>query len=104
MTMFTIKTSKCPVDEPCVLATTFQFTTQPVHRHGRTRSGRGFAKKTLYTEKDVNLKACMKKLDYSFVEYSLFVFGAYDMNKTLEENVEHYALHKALFDLNDCFI
>ena len=55
MTMFSIKTSKCLVDEPCELATVFQFTTQPVHRHGRTRSGSGFAKKKVYTEQDVNI-------------------------------------------------
>lgn len=96
-----LRTSKCPVGQECWLEELFRPRRGEQASLGKTRSGRRYCRDVVYTERDINLTACMYHTNFALVESELLRFGAYDLEMDLEENVMHYVLHYMLRVLND---
>lgn len=95
------RTSRCPVGQECPLDKFFRPRRGEQASLGRTRSGRQYRRRVVYTEDDVNLIACMYQVDLARVESELFRLGGYDMNASPEKNAMHYVLHYVLYTLNN---
>ena len=95
-------TTRCPEDEECPVGKFFRPRNERASLR-RTRSGRQYHRRVVYTEADINLIACMYQVDLARVEDEMIRLGCYDMNATLEKNAMHYVLHYVLWTLNDSY-